>query len=212
MTYIAHEETYKGLAFQIVPYMNPENPRTEYDNCGAMICFHGKYSLGDDHGYSDPLDAVNGVIQEIDPDCSDFKTLHEALGHLSTLPVIYLPLYLYDHSGITMSTTPFSCPWDSGQVGFIYITHKDAQTHNPIQPKESFDDFKERWLTYLRGEVQTYDQYLAGDVYGYLIFDGPEAIDHEGTEAEVLESVWGFYGEDSAITGAKEAIDAQQTP
>jgi len=30
-------------------------------------------------------------------------------------------LYLYDHSGITMSTSPFSCPWDSGQVGFAYV-------------------------------------------------------------------------------------------
>ena len=33
---------------------------------------------------------------------------------------VILPLYLYDHSGITMNTTGFSCPWDSGQVGWIY--------------------------------------------------------------------------------------------
>lgn len=33
---------------------------------------------------------------------------------------VILPLYLYDHSGITISTVPFSCPWDSGQVGWIY--------------------------------------------------------------------------------------------
>lgn len=33
---------------------------------------------------------------------------------------VILPLYLYDHSGITISTGPFSCPWDSGQVGWIY--------------------------------------------------------------------------------------------
>jgi hypothetical protein len=26
-------------------------------------------------------------------------------------------LFLYDHSGITISTGRFSCPWDSGQVG-----------------------------------------------------------------------------------------------
>ena len=32
---------------------------------------------------------------------------------------VILPLYLYDHSGITISTGPFSCPWDSGQVGWI---------------------------------------------------------------------------------------------
>ena len=34
-----------------------------------------------------------------------------------------LPLYLYDHGGITMSTNPFSCPWDDGgQVGWIYAS------------------------------------------------------------------------------------------
>ena len=33
---------------------------------------------------------------------------------------VILSLYLYDHSGITMNTTGFSCPWDSGQVGWIY--------------------------------------------------------------------------------------------
>ena len=30
---------------------------------------------------------------------------------------VFLPLYLFDHSGITMNTSGFSCPWDSGQVG-----------------------------------------------------------------------------------------------
>ena len=29
---------------------------------------------------------------------------------------IVQPLYLYDHGGITMNTTGFSCSWDSGQV------------------------------------------------------------------------------------------------
>ena len=39
---------------------------------------------------------------------------------------IVLPVYLYDHSGIRISTSPFSCPWDSGQVGVIYCTKKKA--------------------------------------------------------------------------------------
>jgi hypothetical protein len=36
-------------------------------------------------------------------------------------------LYLYDHSGITISTSPFSCGWDSGQVGFIYLTRQKCE-------------------------------------------------------------------------------------
>ena len=40
---------------------------------------------------------------------------------LNALPdCVLLPLYLYDHSGITMNTGGFSCPWDSGQVGWIF--------------------------------------------------------------------------------------------
>ena len=35
---------------------------------------------------------------------------------------VFLPLYLFDHSGITMNTSGFSCPWDSGQVGWIFCT------------------------------------------------------------------------------------------
>lgn len=40
---------------------------------------------------------------------------------------IILPLFLYDHSGITMNTSGFNCPWDSGQVGIIYISKKKAK-------------------------------------------------------------------------------------
>ena len=35
--------------------------------------------------------------------------------------VAILPLYLYDHSGLTMSTNDFGDRWDSGCVGFIYM-------------------------------------------------------------------------------------------
>ena len=35
---------------------------------------------------------------------------------------VVLPVYMYDHSGITINTTGFSCPWDSGMVGIIYVS------------------------------------------------------------------------------------------
>ncbi len=44
---------------------------------------------------------------------------------------LMLPLYLYDHSGLAMSTGKFlraspSCRMDSGQVGWIYVSKEDA--------------------------------------------------------------------------------------
>jgi hypothetical protein len=38
-----------------------------------------------------------------------------------------LPLYLYDHGNITMSTGSFHDTWDSGRVGFIYMTKEKAE-------------------------------------------------------------------------------------
>jgi hypothetical protein len=107
-----------------------------------------------------------------------------------------LPLYLYDHSGITMATKPFSCSWDSGCVGFIYATKANiklafgkSQFHRHLR-KQAFE--------VLQGEVETYDQYLTGDVWGYRIVD--EVTDEE------LDSCWGFYGEACCQEAADETL------
>jgi len=34
--------------------------------------------------------------------------------------IVLLPLYLLDHSGLSISTSDFCDPWDSAQVGWIY--------------------------------------------------------------------------------------------
>jgi hypothetical protein len=36
-----------------------------------------------------------------------------------------VPVYLYEHGGMALSTEPFSCPWDSGQVGIWIFTSED---------------------------------------------------------------------------------------
>ena len=48
----------------------------------------------------------------------------------------------------------------------------------------------------LRQEVETYSQYLSGDVYGYEI--------HK--HGEVVDSCWGFYGYDTAEEEAKAQL------
>ena len=110
-------------------------------------------------------------------------------------PVIALPLYLYDHSGITMSTSPFSCRWDSGQVGFIYVTCE--RVRKEYGWKRITKARRDKILTYLNGEVQTYDQYLTGDVYGFIISD------EDGDE---VDSCWGCYGRDYCEQEAQATI------
>jgi hypothetical protein len=127
-----------------------ENPRIDDDGwLGTMICFHPRYNLGDEHDYSEPNDFILDLLTQIFEDSHEakkfvervttsfnrdnFKNLSEynkAIDNklLETVKkeFVILPLYLYDHSGITMNTTGFSCPWDSGQVGWIYTSKENA--------------------------------------------------------------------------------------
>jgi len=72
---------------------------------------------------------------------------------------VALPLYLYDHSGITMNTGGFSCGWDSGCVGVIVCTKEQVQ--------EEWAGDEEKAENYLRIEVKEYDHYLTGNVWGF---------------------------------------------
>jgi hypothetical protein len=135
--------------------------------------------------------------------------------HVRENVLCILPLYLYDHSAITMNTSGFSCGWDSGQVGFIYCSLKDAQ-HAWSLPDEAGWDYVvypegglPNWLQdgspvigkslreltelQLEGEVKTYDHYLTGGVYGW---------DAGG------DSCWGYYGYDHKESGLLEAAQA----
>jgi hypothetical protein len=52
----------------------------------------------------------------------------------------------------------------------------------------------------LDGEVETFNQYLNNDVYGFTI---------EDEEGNVLESVGGFYGDDFVENGMADHIDSE---
>lgn len=107
---------------------------------------------------------------------------------------VILPLYLYDHSGLAMSTGSFvgravHAEWDSGQVGYIYADRDMIQKeYGKISPETV-----KCAETVLEGEVNDFDLYLRGECYGYRLFkDGDEE-----------DACWGFLGE---IDDIKEDI------
>lgn len=159
---------------------DPINPR-ENDNFGTMICFHGRYNLGDKHDYNHN-------------DYNGWEEMKKAIMKKEKVGVI-LPLYLYDHSGITISTSPFSCNWDSGQIGFIFCT-KEQMKESWI--KQSGQEPSERCEVLLKGEVESYDKYLRGEQYGYKVFE-VETCDKGHEHEEELESGWGYDDEDECM-------------
>jgi hypothetical protein len=117
-------------------------------------------------------------------------------------------LYLYDHSGITISTGRFSCPWDSGQVGFVWITDKVAKREGPHKKRtKKLEEWADRTL---EGEVETYDQYLRGTVLAFRVFELSVDDDGEEIEGSEIDSCWGFYGDEKyVISEARSSIDAE---
>jgi len=134
---------YKNYIIEVHENIHDYDPRGD-DNLGTMICFHNKYNLGDLHKLKS----------------TDFNGWKELESYIKrTLRgFVIIPLYLYDHSGITMNTNGFSCTWDSGQVGYIYTTIEKIQ--NIYNIKRISKKFKETIREYLIDEVKEYDDFL----------------------------------------------------
>jgi len=152
------------------------SPR-EWDNLGHMVTFHGRYTLGDEQPNESPEEWM--------------EELNEMYGD----KVEILPLYLYDHSGITMNTTGYSHLgmhgyFDSGQVGWIYITHDEIKKEYGKVTTETITKARK----VLESEVETYDDFISGNVYGVLVEKQKHCDSCEHDEWDVIESVGGFYG------------------
>lgn len=158
-----------------------DSPRS-WDNLGTMVCWHKRYSLGDRHDFETPQDFLDWAKR------ADIAVM--------------LPLYLYDHGGLSMSTCgwryPYNDPWDAGQVGWIYVTKSKLREERRVKrvTKKTIS-----WAEdILRAEVETYDQYLRGEVYGFTAYEI-----QDGDIAEI-DSCGGFFGSDPEQNGMLDYV------
>lgn len=135
-----------GYNLQVFRDEYAENPR-EWDNLGKMVCWHRRYNLGDKHDYESPQDFYES---------DEYKNA-----------LVILPVYLYDHSGITISNSDFGDRWDIGQIGYIFVTKDKAQEEYGLLNETTTELIRER----LMSETKMYDQYLQGDCYAFRITD-----------------------------------------
>lgn len=80
-------------------------------------------------------------------------------------------LYLYEHSGITMSCAPFVSQWDSGQVGIIFVSRKRLLEGGWMGAHSGMETSDIRKLAHqgMKLEVEEYDRYLTGQVFMFRI-------------------------------------------
>jgi hypothetical protein len=144
-----------------------------------MLCYHRRYKLGD---VKESKTTTPDQAQEIYADKQTY---------------IALPLYLYDHSGISISTSktyPYDDPWDAGQVGIIYATWEKTAKDNPGLSNQELYECAVRLL---QCEVEVYDEYLRGETYFYLI---------EDSEDGTIDSCGGFIGMEAVQEEAERTL------
>jgi hypothetical protein len=219
MEYVAHTETDNGYRLKIIADNDAESPR-DWDNGAVMVCEHRRYNLGDKDGADQARDAVRSSRDYRDSweegdnalDLSEPNDLWTAIRRCSD--IITCPLYLYDHSGISISMgrggNPFTAfdpgNWDSGMVGFTFMT-KAMILKNWMLPENArlTPALKLKALDLMEGETQTYDQFLTGDVYGYVV-ERMEPDADEDDDGENVDSCWGMFGLDYAIEEGRAVL------
>lgn len=156
---------------------NPINPLTDFDWLGTFAEWHKRYNLGHKKLNVDDLEeweeerAKEGII---------------------------LPVYLYEHGGLALNTTGFSCLWDSGQVGYIYTSYSKIRAERCVKELDTkvLDEARES----LVAEIKLLDQYLRGDMWCYTAYN---------EKGEWVDTVGGFYGSDPFTNGMTEYISSE---
>jgi hypothetical protein len=158
------------------------NPRKDYDNLGTIVSWHMRYNLGDEN--------IN---------MREYFSAKEAVNANSTKNDIILPIYLFDHSGLTIQTVPFvggyHARFDSGQVGFIKVSKKKVRDEYGC--KRVTKNVLDKVIRILNSEVEEYDKYLKGETYFM------EIVDKDG---EQEECVGGFLGYDINSNGILDTL------
>ena len=158
---------YEGINIELWQEEDPENPRDWEENLGIFALFHGKYTLA----YEWEL-VSRRALQE---DCRSWgdviNTIKREQKKAKDPVVAWLPVKMYDHSGVWLSDTIergwFHASWDSGQVGFIFVTR--SQVHKLLGWKRLSAAHINKLWDALRQEIKVYGAWLNGDNYGYTV-------------------------------------------
>ena len=190
---------YKKHKINIVQDVEPGNPCTEWEQMGVVWCEHPRYSLGHDKAMQTLINYCYQYDAAFMALCDSREVeKQDVVKSLQKLKCVLIPLYLMDHSGLSISTSVFSCPWDSGGIGLIVATPqkirecygiKNVTKRRRAQAVESLND-----------QVKEYDNYLTGNVYAFDI------VDESG---DVIDLCCGFYGYDHKKSGLLETAKAE---
>lgn len=176
---------------KIVNDNDAECPLRAWDNYFSFLSCHRRYYT--ESKFKTIYDNANNSFSQ-----DDFDSLDEIEAFLSKQGYIWVKVYMYSHSGDTISTAPFGCHFDSGVFGYLYATRE--QILDAFGGKRLTAELKRKALEGMESFVnETWDAYISGEVYGYEILDEND---------ESVDSCYGFYGEKYAKQEGEAVLGA----
>ena len=161
----------EGLFVHII---QDDDPHYMADDMITYALFHPKFSFENNSGLS----------------TNDFHSWDEMKEKLLKTHKHILPVFMYNHGGIIIRTSPFSCSWDSGQIGWVATN-------------EEFSDPEQ----VLKDTIEEYNQYINGEIYGFNIIHRTLCSGCGEATDVIGDSLWGFVGDDLINNGMLDNMD-----
>jgi hypothetical protein len=185
---LEHED--RPTKVKIFRQQNPVDPMSKPSPVTLELS-HGRYDLGDKDANTGRNESWEAVEQEI-------REEHQVIAMKK--------VYLLDHSGLRIKTSPFNNAWDSGMVGYAYVTEESLPDYSDTQHDRPDRDKIQTWID---DRIKQYDQYLSGEVYRYEVIEDGESVDTCGgfygdpRKNEILWDYVGYPREKFEVTGGE---------
>lgn len=154
---MSNDFEYKGLKIKIRREEDPRSPSEDGDNDVFLVANHRSFYVPEPGAKRVP-DSAKEVVDT-------YKKSHWVF-----------QLEAYIHSGVRLALSgEGNFPdrqWDVSQLGYVFVAKSEKRLRKSARKVAV-------------SLVETWNQYLSGDIWGFII---------EDENGETLESCWGFYG------------------
>lgn len=202
----------------------PEEEQINYALEGKIEGMH--LIAHEDDTYNMSFDEYPDIYYEKEPKWKTLQLIQNELSNKDCETLLYpyvewMPVWMYDHSGQTIrcgENNPFCDRFDSGQIGLVIISKQTMLS----EFKCTENDWRERAREIMTAEVEEYDEFIQGNIFGYFMYEFVGDADSDISDWDNWEeydpSVWGFIGSsiyengmlDSIGCGLQKAIEAER--